>query len=92
MNSGDYIRIDKAFRRQGAWSDSQPASCGAGDLYNLAFVSANAGHLLGGARYDCLDHGAAFDGEATDDDVIDCCIQENIQFRYPLLRDRTSTS
>jgi hypothetical protein len=89
MNSSDYIGIDKAIRRQGAWSDSQPVSCAAGDLYNLAFVSGNAGCLLGGARYDCPDHGVTFDGEATDDDVIDCCIQENIQFRYPLLREPT---
>jgi hypothetical protein len=66
VNSSEYIQIDKAIRRQGAWSDSQAVSCAAGDLYHLAFVSGNAGHLLGCSRYDCPDHGLTFDGEATD--------------------------
>jgi len=89
VNSSEYLQIDKAIRRQGAWSDSQAVSCAVGDLYNLAFASGNAGHLLGCSRYDCPDHGLTFDGEATDDDVIDCNIQENIRFRYPLLREST---
>jgi pimeloyl-ACP methyl ester carboxylesterase len=89
MNSSEYIQIDKAIRRQAAWSDNQAVSCAGGDLYNLGFASLNAGHLLGRSRYDCPDHGLTFDGEATDDDVIDCDVQENIRFRYPLLREST---
>ena len=90
MDSSEYIQIDKAIRRKVSWSDNQAVSCAGGDLYNLAFTSGNAGHLLGGSRYDCPDHGPTFDGEATGDDVIDCDIQENIQSRYPLLRESTA--
>jgi pimeloyl-ACP methyl ester carboxylesterase len=89
MNSSECIQIDRSIRRQAAWSDNQALSCAGGELYNLAFTSRNAGHLLGCPRYDCPDHGLTFDGEVTDDDVIDCSIEENIRFRYPLLREST---
>jgi pimeloyl-ACP methyl ester carboxylesterase len=86
MNS-EYIEIDKAIRRKASWRDSDAVSCAGGDLYNLAFTSANAGHLLGRSQYDCPEHGLTFEGEPAADDVADCSIQENIHFRYPLLRE-----
>ena len=88
MQHIDYHRISKAFRHKAEWTDAEPLSFvneGA-DLYNLSFTSANAGHLLGWPSYGCEVHGLEFEGEAVNGEKADNLIEENIRFRYPLVR------
>jgi pimeloyl-ACP methyl ester carboxylesterase len=89
MQHIDYHRISKAFRHKADWTDAEPISFvdeGA-DLYNLSFTSANSGHLLGWSNYRCEAHQLEFAGEAVDGEIADNLIEENISFRYPLVRD-----
>jgi pimeloyl-ACP methyl ester carboxylesterase len=92
MQHIDYHRISKAFRHKSDWTDTEPLSFveeGA-DLFNLSFTSANAGHLLGWSNYRCAAHQLEFAGEAVDGEIADNLIEENISFRYPLVRDASS--
>jgi pimeloyl-ACP methyl ester carboxylesterase len=92
MQHIDYHRISKAFRHKADWTDGEPLSFvdeGA-DLYNLSFISANAGHLLGWSNYRCEAHQLEFAGEAVDGEIADNLIEENIKFRYPLVRKASS--
>lgn len=85
----DYHEIGKRFRRKDDWDDALPLvyeSEGV-DLYYLSCVSRNVDLLLGLDAYDCGEHGARFTGEPTTGDLVDVSIEENIHFRYPLLRD-----
>jgi pimeloyl-ACP methyl ester carboxylesterase len=92
MQHIDYHRISKAFRHKADWTDAEPLSfVGEGaDLYNLSFTSSNAGHLLGWSNYHCQAHQLEFAGEAVDGEIADNLIEENISFRYPLVRDASS--
>ena len=92
MQHLDYQRISKAFRHKPEWTDDEPLSFvneGA-DLYNLSFTSANAHHLLGGSHYRFEAHELDFEGEPVDGEVGDGLIEENISFRYPLVREASS--
>jgi pimeloyl-ACP methyl ester carboxylesterase len=92
MQHIDYQRISKAFRHKADWTDAEPLTFtqeGA-DLYNLAFTSTNAGHLLGWSNYLCDEHGLQFEGESVDGEIADHLIEENIQFRYPMVRESGS--
>lgn len=85
----NYHSVSKAFRRRGVWEDDRPlsmADCGL-EIYYLPFSSANARHLLGEAAYRCEEHGVEFAGEAGGGEAADSRIPENIDFRYPLLRE-----
>ena len=90
MQHIDYHRISKAFRHKAEWTDAEPLSFfdeGA-DLYNLSFTSAHAHHLLGYSGYRCEDHELEFEGEPVDGEMGDGLIEENITFKYPLVRER----
>jgi pimeloyl-ACP methyl ester carboxylesterase len=92
MQHIDYHHISKAFRHKAVWTDAEPLSFvkeGA-DLYNLSFTSANAVHLLGRSSYRCEAHELEFEGEAVDGEIADHLIEENIRFRYPLVREAGS--
>ncbi len=91
MNHIDYQSVSKAFRHRSQWEDSQPLSISDFDLdiYYLQFSSANARHLLGEAIYHCEEHGLEFAAEIEDAETGDSRIRENIDFRYPLLREST---
>ena len=84
----NYRRIAQAIRSTDDWRDDVPLQFpeeGA-DLYQLAFESKQARHLLGHAAYRCEQHGVDFAGEATTDGPADAEVTENLSFRYPLLR------
>lgn len=85
----DYHSVSKAFRHRGVWEDGVPLSiAGRGfNIYYLPFSSANAHHLLGEAVYRCEEHGVEFAGEAAGGEAADSRIRENIEFKYPLLRE-----
>lgn len=89
MHHPDYHEIGKRFRQKEGWSDTHPLvyEKEGVDLYNLELVSHNAHHLIGNESYNCAEHGIRFDGEPSTGDLVDCSIEENIRFRYPLLRD-----
>jgi predicted esterase len=91
MTHPDYHEIGKRFRRMDSWDDAVPLvyEDEGVDLYNLELVSQNVGLLLGFDSYECKEHGLRFKGEPTTGDLVDCSIEENIRFRYPLLRDHT---
>jgi pimeloyl-ACP methyl ester carboxylesterase len=92
MQHIDYQRISKAFRHRSDWRDTEPitfATEGA-DLYNLTFTSANSGHLLGWPNYRCEAHGVEFPGEPVEGEIADHLIEENLSFRYPLVRETQS--
>ncbi len=94
MPHPNYTDIGKRFRQRDDWTDESPVSFpehGA-DLYNIEYRSRNAHYLLGCDHYRCKEHGADFPGEPSDPLPMDSEIQENLHFRYPLLRsagDRT---
>ncbi|MDX6383261.1 MAG: hypothetical protein QOK48_834 [Blastocatellia bacterium] len=93
MHHIDYQRISKAFRHKPDWTDHAPIAFpdeGA-DLYNLLFTSANAGHLLGWPKYRCDAHQLEFEGEAVEGEIADHLIDENLGFRYPLVRELGSS-
>ena len=92
MQHIDYHRISKAFRHNAEWTDAEPLTFvdeGA-DLYNLSFTSANAHHLVGCSHYRCKAHELDFEGEPVDGEMGDGLIEENIRFRYPLVREAAS--
>jgi pimeloyl-ACP methyl ester carboxylesterase len=90
MKHIDYRLISKAFRHQADWNDATPLSFpeeGA-EIFNLSFTSAHAHLLLGQSEYYCEEHAQSFEGEPVKGEVSDCLIEENIRFRYPLVRER----
>jgi pimeloyl-ACP methyl ester carboxylesterase len=93
MHHIDYHSISRAFRHKTDWTDNEPISFpdeGAA-LYNLSFHSANAGHLLGWSSYRCDAHDLEFEGEAVEGEIADHLIDENLGFRYPLVREIDSS-
>jgi hypothetical protein len=92
MYHPSYRDISLAIRRRDDWSDGQPvrfADEGA-EVYLLPFHSRQERHLLGRASYRCEEHGMDFPGEPTEDGLADCEIEENLDFRFPLLRSLPS--
>jgi predicted esterase len=89
MHHPDYHEIGKRFRQKDDWNDAEPLvyEKEGVDLYNLELISRNAGYLVGYESYECAEHGLRFAGEPTAGELVDCMIEENIRFRYPLLRD-----
>ncbi len=85
----NYTDIGKRFRQRESWTDAEPVrfpEYGA-DLYNLEFRSRNARYLLGCAGYHCTEHDAHFPAEPAEPLPVDAEIRENLEFRYPLLRE-----
>jgi len=89
----DYHDISRRFRRTTCWDDSVPLTYPAEgvDLYFLSFESRNGGLLLGNSGYACREHGLAFPAEPTFHDPTDAAIQENLRFRYFLVREHART-
>lgn len=88
MKHPNYRHIAQAIRNADEWNDDVPLQFpeeGA-DVYNLAFESRQAKHLLGQSAYRCEAHGLDFAGEPTTDGPADSDVTENTTFRYPLLR------
>ncbi|MDP1828947.1 MAG: DUF6051 family protein [Archangium sp.] len=88
MEHPDYRHIAQAIRGTTDWDDAVPLSFpeeGA-DVYNLAFRSRQAAHLLGQPGYRCEAHGTSYPAEPASDGTADCDIKDNLEFRYPLLR------
>jgi hypothetical protein len=85
----DYHEIGKRFRRKDDWNDATPLvyEQEGVDLYHLSCTSQNVNILLGRNAYHCAEHGVDFGPEPTTGDLVDVSIEENIHFRYPLLRD-----
>ena len=92
MNHPDYREISKRFRRNDEWSDAQPLSYAEEnvDLYFLEHRSRHASYLLGQGGYACPEHGLTFPAEPTIGEPIDCRIEENTVFRFPLLREHAN--
>jgi pimeloyl-ACP methyl ester carboxylesterase len=90
MEHPSYRGIAQAIRRRSAWASGETIrfpSEGA-DVHFLPFHSRGSGHLLGHDGYACPVHGLRFPAEPTDDGPTDHAIAENVDFRYPLLRDQ----
>ncbi len=90
MKHINYHSLSKSFRHKAVWHDEEPLSfddVGA-DLYNLSYTSANARHLVGCPGYRCEEHELSFDGEPVVGESSDSEIEENIRFRYPLVREQ----
>ncbi len=88
MNHPDYRHIAQSIRNTTEWVDEVPLAFpeeGA-DVFNLAFRSRQASHLLGQPSYRCEFHEKDFPGEPASDGTADCGLQDNLEFRYPLLR------
>jgi len=90
MEHPSYRAIAHAIRRRSAWSSGETiAFPGEGaEVLFLPARSRHGQHLLGRDAYQCEAHGLAFPGEPIDDAPADCDIAENLDFRYPLLRER----
>ncbi len=88
MKHPDYRDIVQAIRGKTDWDDATPLAFPAegAEVYNVAFRSQQAGHLLGQPSYSCATHGSTFAGEPANDGTADCDIKDNLEFRYPLLR------
>lgn len=89
MKHPNYAEIGKRFRHRYLWVDEQPISFpdwGA-DLFNLSYSSQNGHFLLGRSGYQCLKHGISFPGEPSNESLSDTEIPENLDFRYPLVRE-----
>jgi hypothetical protein len=87
----DYHDIGRRFRRTAAWADETPlvfAREGV-DLYHLPFTSHRGDVLLGKTEYHCAQHGLSFAGEEVSDSHPDAQIDQNLRFRYTLVRDHT---
>ena len=88
MKHPDYRHIAQSVRNTTRWDDAVPLAFpeeGA-EVYNLAFRSRQAAHLLGQPGYACEQHGSQFPGEPATDGTADCDIHDNLEFRYPFLR------
>lgn len=88
MKHPNYRDIAQAIRGTTEWDDAVPLQFPAegADVYNLAFRSRQAAHLLGHPSYRCEWHDCSFPGEPASDGPADCDIKDNLEFRYPLLR------
>ena len=84
-----YKDISRQFRHRDSWTDECPLSFveEGFDLFNLSFTSANTHFLLGHPSYYCEEHGVRFDGELNRHEPGDALIEQNIHFRYPLVRE-----
>lgn len=85
----NYNDIGKRFRQREQWTDDEPVRFpehGA-DLFNIGFRSRNAHFLLGCGSYHCAVHNVTFPGEPAEPLPVDAEIVENLEFRYPLLRE-----
>jgi hypothetical protein len=89
MRHPSYRDIALAVRRREDWTDGEPVRfAGEGaEVHLLPFRSRQEQHLLGRPGYRCEQHGLDFPGEPTEDGLADCDIGENLDFRFPLLRD-----
>jgi hypothetical protein len=92
MHHPDYHEISRRFRRTTVWTDERPlAFPGEGvDLYYPACGSRNGHYLLGNSRYTCQEHQMTFPGESTLHAPTDAVIEENLRFRYPLVREHAT--
>jgi pimeloyl-ACP methyl ester carboxylesterase len=98
MNELDYNRISNQFRhrKETVWEVNKTIEFGDGDLYNLKYVSENRRYLLGHSSYMCNEHHnedgkkLMFGLDPVTEHPKDPEIQENVTFRYPLLRERSS--
>jgi hypothetical protein len=94
MNHPRYQQIAHAIRRREIWTDGEPLRFpeeGA-DLFFLSVNSRHGRHLLGHPSYRCEAHGLEFGPEPTEDAPTDAEVEENLRFRYPLLRDAAPAS
>ncbi len=87
----DYQDISRRFRHAPEWNDEVPLAIpDAGvDLFHLAFHSTRSEFLLGREAYHCECHGIDFPGERTVHSPEDVMIRQNLEFRYPLVREST---
>lgn len=92
MKHPDYRDIAQAIRAKTDWDDKTPLAfpTEGADVYNVAFHSHQAAHLLGQPSYSCTTHGSTFPGEPANDGTADCEIEDNLDFRYPLLRGHSA--
>lgn len=94
LNHTDYFKISKRIRHQTGWDDQIPLDFpeeGA-SLYYLSYASANGQYLLGHDVYECATHELAFLGHSNGERPTDNQIAENLQFKYPLLRERRTAA
>jgi hypothetical protein len=92
MKHPDYREIAQAVRGKTEWDDAValPFPAEGADVYNLAFRSRQAAHLLGHTGYECPEHAKTFPGEPASDGTADCDITDNLEFRYPFLRGHSA--
>lgn len=92
MEHPDYRHIAQEIRNTTEWDDAVPLAfpTEGADVYNLAFRSGQANHLLGQLSYRCDEHGKDFPGEPATDGRADCGIKDNLEFRYPFLRGHSA--
>lgn len=98
MKESDYNRIFNQFRhrKEEEWEVNELMEFGDGDLYNLKYASNNTRYLLGHNSYMCDEHRdkdgkkLTFRPEPVTEQPSDPRIEANVNFRYPLLRERSS--
>ncbi|MBM4167749.1 MAG: hypothetical protein FJ215_01120 [Ignavibacteria bacterium] len=91
MTHPNYAEIGKRFRQRDLWNNEHPISFAdwGANLFNLSFRSRNGHFLLGRSSYECTQHKVSFSGEPSNEDLSDTQIIENLEFRYPLVRELT---
>ncbi len=92
MYHPDYQDISKRFRHRKVWDDHTPIEFPdeLADLFFLSFRSSGGRYLLGHTSYRCEEHGIDFPGETTLHSPTDHLINQNLEFRYPLVRDHAA--
>jgi Family of unknown function (DUF6051) len=82
---GDHRSISRDFRR-GAQHCCEPLRLGDAEVYFHKYTSKYGPVLLGQPSYTCAEHGKQFPAEPVESTPGDCDIEENLNFRYILIR------
>ena len=94
MHHPDYQEISRRFRQHKEWDDDLPLEFAREnvDLFYLRFHSRGDSFLMGRDGYSCDQHSLKFSGEPVSQLPADCLVSENLNFRYPLVRDHDGRS
>ena len=94
MHHPDYQDISRRFRHRKEWNDDQPLEFAREnvDLFFLRFHSRGDSFLMGHDCYECAEHHVRFAGERVTQHPPDYLVAENLDFRYPLVRDHDEHS
>jgi hypothetical protein len=89
MHHPNYQEISRRFRHTKQWSDETALEFPGEnvDLFHLEFNSSGSHYLLGRDSYRCEEHGLDFPAEPSNHIPYDCDVDNNVSFRYSLVRE-----